>query len=65
MNYAYLFYLTAGAVLITRELLGVHSRRKNDTISEMYWWLQRRAGWAARLPLIAFLVWLVLHLTLG
>jgi hypothetical protein len=55
-------YLLIGVVFATVELLGVWSRKRGDTLSEHWWWLQHRAPVLARLALVLFLAWLVPHL---
>lgn len=60
MSWENVVYLTLGAVIVAVELLGVWRRKTGDTISEMYWWLQRHAWWV-RMPMGGFLVWLFVH----
>ena len=56
-----IIYGVLGALIIGVELYGVVKKRRGDTISEHYWWVQKRAPWV-RIFLLGFLIWLAVHL---
>ena len=59
-------------IAVTFELIGVKSKRKGDTITEnwrfMNAWLSKRvpmAGWVWRVVTLGFLTWCILHFGVG
>lgn len=59
--------VVGGLLWLTGELIGVFSKRPNDTTSEGVWWLekQRYYGMGVRALVLAFTVSLVGHFQFG
>ena len=57
-------FMVAFCVLLILEFNGIASKRKNDTISEMAWWLRGHVL-PLFLVLVVVLVWLPFHFAFG